>query len=358
MVTILYPYRNRELGRIKRSLDSLANQKVLNFEVFFIDYGSDEDMALQVQELVTHYDFISYEYLFTSNQPWNKCKALNYAVKKTESDYCFIADVDIIFHPDFSILLEREKDLNTAVFFKVGFLSEEESIKNCDFESYKINFYSNEEATGMTLFPVRKLKEIRGFDAFFHFWGAEDTDVLNRLKNHGCKIEFYDENVLLLHQWHPNYRQSETTVLNKKIQLSGVVELNHQHLKYNLEKRIERVNLQGWGGVMNESDYEELSGLPTIKLSNEVSEIDHFLFVELYQKKECFISVEIKTHPFCRTFKHKIKKIFRKKVSEFYTLKEVNDLLLLHLVSYYHHLPYIYKISDNLESIEFKIKKD
>jgi glycosyltransferase involved in cell wall biosynthesis len=97
MITLLYPYRNREIQRIQRSMDSLAQQKVHNFNVVFIDYGSEDGIAAEAKALVEKYDFASYVYLYAKNQPWNKCKALNYAIKKLEEGYCFVADVDMIF---------------------------------------------------------------------------------------------------------------------------------------------------------------------------------------------------------------------------------------------------------------------
>lgn len=355
MITILYPYRNRELSRIKRSLDSLAQQKQQNFSVVFVDYGSEENLAYEIKQLIEQYSFTSYEYLFTSEQPWSKSKALNYGIKNLSSEYCFTADVDIIFHPQFTEILEKNLNPSKIIYFKVGFLTKEESVKLIDFEEYKIRFLTNEEATGMTLFPVEKLKLINGFDEFFHFWGAEDTDIHNRLKNLGCKVEFFDEKILLLHQWHPNYRKRETIKLNKELQLKGVVELNHEHLKYNLEKGITKVNSKAWGCIMDKMDYETLLNLPIREMSNEVSVIDHFLFVALSDENISAISVRIIKNSVEKTLKHKIKKLLGKKVLEFYSIKEINDKLLLHIVAYQHHLPYTYSISEDFSSIDFKM---
>lgn len=355
MITILYTYRNRELSRINRSLDSLAQQKRQNFNVVFVDYGSEENLAFEIKNLVDQYSFASYEYLFTRQQPWSKCKALNYVIKNLSSEYCFTADVDMIFHPQFTEILEKELNPNKIIYFKVGFLTEEESVKLIDFEEYKISFLSTEEATGMTLFPVEKLKAIRGFDEFFHFWGGEDTDIHNRLKSIGCKIEYFDKKILLLHQWHPNYRKRETIKLNKELQLKGVVELNHRHLKYNLENGITNVNLKAWGCIMNKEDHETLLNLPLREISNEVSVINHFLFVELRDGNMPVISVRIIKNPIEKTLKYKIKKLLRRKIPEFYSLKKINDKLLFHIVVYQHHLPYIYSISEDFSSIDFKM---
>jgi glycosyltransferase involved in cell wall biosynthesis len=52
-ISILYAYRNREIGRIKRSLDSVEATTSTKFEVLFIDYGSNSELATQVKSFIT-----------------------------------------------------------------------------------------------------------------------------------------------------------------------------------------------------------------------------------------------------------------------------------------------------------------
>lgn len=358
VITILYTFRNRDIRRIKNSLDSLAKQVSQNFNVIFVDYGSSDIISSKIRELLNQYNFVTYIHLFTAEQPWNKCKALNYAIKNLESDYCFTADADMIFHSKFTGILEKFAEPNKATYFQVGFLNEEESIKDVPFENYKTNFLTNNEATGMTLFPVEKLKLINGFDEFFHFWGAEDTDIHNRLKNLGCEIVYYDTELLLLHQWHKNYRSRETQELSTELQLSGIVELNHKHLVYNLKNKTTKVNSENWGIILDETEFNELSDVSPKKLSTEKSKVDHFLYYELPNSKEKIIAIQIKKDGIDQfEVKSILKKILGRKVTKHYTLKEINDLLLMHIVSFYHKYPYSYKISEDLKSITFKIKK-
>lgn len=356
MITIIYPYRNREIKRIQRSVDSLAQQSKQNFKVAFIDYGSDEKLAQEVENLLKGYDFVTYHYLPVKDQPWNKCKALNYVIKRTDSDYCFVADVDMIFHPQFTTVLEQHLNPNKAIYFQVGFLSEQETKKDKLFESYEINFKTNKEATGMTLFPVSYLKDINGFDEFFHFWGAEDTDIHNRLKNAGCQVEYYDEEILMLHQWHPNYRKRETKTLNIEPQLSGIVEINHQHLLHNLKTTTTKVNPKDWGNIMSRTAVEELQSFPAMPFYNEKKVIEHFLYQQLPNSKDQILAIEIQENPIQKTAKYKLKKNLGKKVPQFYSLKEINDQILLHIVSFYHTNPYIYQVKENPNSIIFKIR--
>jgi glycosyltransferase involved in cell wall biosynthesis len=357
MITILYTYRNRDLVRIKRTLDSLSNQSSQNFEVLFVDYGSQKKLAYEVEQLIKGYAFARYEYLFTELQPWNKAKALNYAIKKLDTDYCFAADVDMIFHPKFISILESKRCSNKIAYFQVGFLNKEESVKEIAFDEYKINFKSNEEATGMTLFPLAALYLINGYDEFFHFWGSEDTDIQNRLRNAGFEIEYCNDEVLLLHQWHKNYRSRETKKLNTELQLSRTVEMNHLHLQTNLANKITQVNLFGWGKIINENEFIELKKETPIAITSKKAQIDYFLFNELPIIKGKIVSFTFIEDPMISEFKYKVKKMMGKKVPEFYSLKEVNDMVLLHVISFYHRFSYIYSINSDLKSITFSIKK-
>lgn len=355
MITILYPYRNRELKRIKRSLDSLAVQKG-DFEVVFIDYGSKKETATAVELLVSSYSFASYVYHPTANQPWNKCKALNSAIKQCTSSHCFVADVDMIFHSDFIEILVEESKKQAITYFQVGFLNQDETEKELPFEDYKVNHLSDEQATGMTLFPIAALYEIKGFDEFFHFWGAEDTDVHNRLRKKGYVMAFYTHKLLMLHQWHPSYRKNETKELTRDLQLSNIVRMNYDHMLV-ADKGTILADAQ-WGELITQEDYEalEASAIQEV-IVNKKEKVDQFLFSTLYRFKGGILSVRFVTDPFQKTFKYKVKKVLGKKVPDYYTLKEINDRLLLHIISFYHHFPYSYQVSDDLKSIVFKIKK-
>ncbi len=358
MITVIYPYRNRDVERVRRSLDSLKIQTDTNFKAVLVDYGSDETTARAVRELLQHYPFVDYHYLFTEAQPWSRSIALNYAIRKADTDYCFMADIDMIFAPDFMAFANQQARLDEGLYFPVGFLSETESREEKSFDQYIIKFSSTSEAAGMSLFPTVKLHQVQGYDQFFHFWGSEDNDIHQRLKQLGCPIRFCNDKIRMLHQWHPNFRQTESALLKRELQLSGVAELNQEHFRYNKQQQVITVNDKNWGIVISEKDYAILREVPVRKITNRKSVIDHLLFGELpkIQQGE-ILSVCIEVEPLYNSFKYKLKKLLGKKVPDYYTLKECNDRLLRHVVTQYAHLPYTCKISENLSSIEFKIKK-
>ena len=228
MITVVLTFRNRNLHIVKKCLDSLHVQSLKAFKVIIVDYGSESIVTLSLKELITNYSFIKLIYCPVKKQLWNKSRAVNIALKQCNTPYFFVGDIDMIFRNDFIDQLFTLKNKEKVTYFQVGFLSKEESLKNQLFESYQIKHISGKEATGMTLYPTQLIKDINGYDEFYHGWGSEDTDVHIRLKNAGYKIEFYAEHVLILHQWHSrNYR----TIDSREPFHTSLEQINQQYLK-------------------------------------------------------------------------------------------------------------------------------
>lgn len=357
MISIIYPYRNRNLKSVRNSLNSLKIQENSDFHVFFVDYGSDLTIADQARELCESFSFISYRYYPVQNQPWNKSKALNSVIKNLNGGHCFVADVDMIFHPDFTKIAEQLQRLETTVYFQVGFLSSRDQTLDKKFSDFKDYRKSTSEATGLSLLPVSVLKKLRGFDEFYHFWGAEDTDMHIRLKNEGYKVKYYDSEVLMLHQWHPSYRCKEDKSLTEDLQIDGIVQLNHQHLKFAEQFNVTKVNLKGWGEVPSKEVMQELLDTPVnLELINEKRQIDDLLYGQLPLISGKNLKILIKKDPLLKSQKYSAKKLLRKKVPIYYSLKEVNDLVLLHLICFYRDKPYYFQVSTSNNFIEFAIK--
>lgn len=357
MITIIYPYRNRDFKRVENSLDSLKDQTSANFEVKFVDYGSHSQMAAKIKQLCSGYPFVDYHYQPTSYQPWNKSRALNSVIKNLESEYCFVADVDLIFHSQFIEKASRLQDGDRSVYFQVGFLPSGVEPDKSFFitRDYRT---STHEATGLSMFPVRVLKDLRGFDEFYHFWGAEDTDMHVRLKNAGYEINFYDKEVLLLHQWHPSYRSEEKKTITNELQIARIVQLNHQYLKNVINNKKTRANPKSWGEVMTVVQKQTLLEKPvTTVLDNEKKKIDELLYGQLAQMPYGNIKVQIKKISFADSFQWELKRFVGRKIPEFYTLKDTNDLVLLHLISFYRDMPYIFQVDKEMGTITFGIMK-
>ena len=125
MLNIIYPYRNRNLKHVQNSLNSLAIQTNQDFQIFFVDYGSDPEVAAQTKNLCESFTNIQYKYHPVKEQPWNKSRALNSVIRNLNEGSCFIADVDMIFHSSFvqkssSTSAERQNNLFPGRLFKSG----------------------------------------------------------------------------------------------------------------------------------------------------------------------------------------------------------------------------------------------
>jgi glycosyltransferase involved in cell wall biosynthesis len=292
MITIIYPYKNKELERLHKSLQSLERQENQDFEILIVDYGSDlKNRDFNKKELRI-YKKVKYFYSYHIYQPWSRPRAINIGVKLSTSDYIFTADIDMIFRNDFIQLLHDLKHPKKSYFFKVGYLSEQESKKEKKFENYKPMHYSKVSAQGISLFPKKELCNINGLDEYIHFWGA-DNDVHNRLVNNGLFSFFYDSDILVLHQWHKIYANEEKKVLTKKLQLPYISQINQKLQEINLDNKIVSTNLEGvWGIPIIKEEYQLLENASiTIFLGAKEAEVLHFLYVMLPRFKNGVLNI-------------------------------------------------------------------
>ena len=357
MLNIILPYRNRDLKRVEFSLKSLQQQTNKDFRLFFIDYGSFPDHAAKIKSLCDRYSFVDYKFHPVTDQPWNKSRALNSKIKELDAaEYCFIADADLIFHPEFIQKACQLQEKDKAVYFQVGFLNPKQNISDINFETFRNYRNSTYEATGLSMFPISILNEINGFDEFYHFWGAEDTDIHFRLKNAGKKIDFFSERILMLHQWHPSYRSAESSKLTAALQVKDIVKMNSQHLKLAIQNKTTRVNFSGWGTIMSAEELKRLERHETnLVLENNKVHIDELVYGQLPNVSEKILKVRVKQTAIGILLKNRSKQILNKSYHSFYKMKEVNDLLLLNIISFYRDYPYYYKVLNSGSEIEFAI---
>lgn len=201
-ITIIIPYRNRDIVRVVRSMDSLKAQTNNNFKVIFEDYGSSSEYSKEVKNVLENYEFVSYYYHQTSMLPWNRAHALNIGVKNCTTSYFLPADVDLIFDKSFIEILYHNAAKNKITTFKVAFLKRNN--KEWDnTKKMKAEGISPITALGMTLFKKEAFKAVGGYDEKFIYWGWEDNDLVERCIAKGLKHSFFPGKTILFHQWHP-----------------------------------------------------------------------------------------------------------------------------------------------------------
>jgi len=202
-ISIIYCYRNREIKRVKNSLDSLNAQLNKNFQVIFVDYGSNLEYRKQIEALCNSYKFCAYIYVDSEGKLWNRSEALNYGLLLCKTDYVFTADVDLVFKVGFTDALHKDLETDIAKFYAVGYLNEEDTKALALNRIESLSFVRSEDfALGMALIERKKLEEVNGYNTFYSIWGLEDNDLKFRLEKMGCEVLFIS-NVFMLHQYHP-----------------------------------------------------------------------------------------------------------------------------------------------------------
>ncbi|MCL6219171.1 glycosyltransferase family 2 protein [Zunongwangia pacifica] len=356
MLSLVLTYRDRELEIVKRCLTSLKDQSDQDFKVFLVNYGSSNTFTSQIEQLVKLFDFVDYIYVTTYGQLWNKSRAINIALKKCDSSLLCVADIDLLFHPDFvekSKVLHKEK---VITYFKTGFLDREATQKKLTFEKAPISFSSNKEVTGIALYQTEVLKEINGYDEFYHGWGAEDTDVHLRLKNAGYSVHFYDQEILVKHQWHPKQYRSKKSNFPFHTNLEKI---NHRYMILQDQHKITKANcIFEWGKMPGITKLKDLpKPIHKYEISSECFQFDAFIIGIFPCLKEASeIKITINTHS--KSIKNQIKRLAGKKHIQTYSLQYLNDKLLEAIIQHHRLAVYRYNIDWENEEIILKIVPD
>lgn len=358
MVTIVYAYRNRELSRIKASLDSLQIQSLQTFKVIFVDYGSEQELAVEIQKVVESYSFANYYYVHARFLLWNKSKALNYGIKKVTTQYVFIADVDLIFSPDTIIFFKNNAHPDKVNLFKLAYLDKQNSLqltKSYQFEELKPKHFGT--VNGMILVSKEALEKVQGYDAFFHFYGSEDVDLYNRLTNAGYEI-INREETYFYHNWHIIYNSYNDEKMSITPCLYNIKRINQQHYFNNTNNQLVIPNRQsGFGNVVIKEDQHLLENPTlTVELKNIHAEVFHFFNEQIRTYKNKVVRVVVKEDIYYKSTKHFLKKILKKQTQPYISMKVVNDIILNKILYEYRDANYAYLIADDLRTITFTIR--
>lgn len=208
-LSFIVGFRNRDTERVRLFLESLKAIRGDDFELVFVDYGSDETVSDSVKKIVSNYSFANYHFFNSRGQNWNRAKCLNYGFSLSKGQYIFTSDIDFLYSIDFISIVKQIASPTHAFYFKVGFLSEKESqYIHFDSEKYDIEGYSNEDAVGAMLISRQMFDEVGGYDEFYEIWGVEDNDLLYRIRMTDNQISFYSKRILIWHIWHLPVKKS------------------------------------------------------------------------------------------------------------------------------------------------------
>lgn len=350
MLTIVLTYRNRDLRIVDNSLLSLKNQSVKTFKVIFVDYGSDLEYANGALKIVEKYNFVEFVMCPVQGQLWNKSRAINIALRKTKTPYFLVGDVDMIFSQNF---VETSNAIanNCVTYFQCGFISKKESLLKKEFQDYKVAFKSDYEATGIALFSTNQLKSIGGFDEFYHGWGGEDTDVHYRMIAKGVKINFYNQHILVKHQWHPKLYRTKQSKAPFNSQLERI---NQYYLKQTkLISREQANTLCSWGEIPRKEKYDELSLMPKYQFVLKPLNVEFLaVLAQLKSINNGVVRIFITDISTLMRLKFKMKKCFNRWSFSYLKMETINNLLLEEIIKNYRGKPYTYSFDRDTRTIE------
>jgi hypothetical protein len=319
-----------------------------------VDYGSSIDYQNKLTDIAASFSGVSLDCYPVQGQLWNKSRAINTVLKKCKTPFFMVADMDMIFHPEFTKTVLPGLLDDEISYYPVGILTQEESKKELPFQQYKIKFITNSEATGISIFPTKELLEINGFDEFYHGWGSEDTDVHVRMENLGNKVVWKKDTLFFLHQWHPKaYR----TKKSRTPYHTGLERVNARYLEHTrYSKKIEANTNRKWGQMEKEQTYLKLMETPlTLELVSTEESVSALCasLVESYKGFASFKITEVRT---LSSFRKTLKGIIKKEKAKALPLDKANNQILTTIISRFSDHAYYYSYDPVAREIVLIIK--
>ena len=259
--SIIVGFRDRETVRVKRFLESLENQTYSDFECLFVDYGSSREVADEIRELCSGFEFCRYIYNHVEGWFWNRSHALNTGIRQAAGTYLICTDIDMIFTESVMKTMAETAHPNAQYFSRVYKLPQSftdySSLQNkpTAFELSGVNGMGGFHCAHRDIF-----ESVSGFDEFFCIWGKEDEDCATRISATGIDTNWLDPGAEpIYHQWHPSE--------NPKKKQFPQQWWDQIYLRFALNKHQLSDLSADWGSLVTESDR-------TVSVQNAQTKID------------------------------------------------------------------------------------
>lgn len=207
LLSLVMGFRDRDLERVERCLDSLARQTFRSFDLTLVDYGSASDTSQELAELASRYPFCRVLYTETRGWPWNRSRALNIGGRRARAPFLMTSDVDMIFPERFLAAVADELREDRVVYCYPYQLPRRFSDwKDPERHARTLTPLGKSAFGGCCVLYTELFGTLRGFDEYYCYWGVEDRDLNARLIHEGV-AEIWLNDVSgappLFHQWHP-----------------------------------------------------------------------------------------------------------------------------------------------------------
>lgn len=277
MVTVIYPFRDVDPGRLRDSIISIKKNNTERCSFIVVDYGSSPEYIQKLIEICKN-ENVEYIRSETEGLPWSRAHSLNIGILKASTEFVIATDIDMIFGSniiDTSLQNFEEKSVihclptwlpksGIKMFAKTGCFS---------------------DLGGYVFLKKKDFIKIGGFDERIKFWGHEDFDLENRLNKAGFKT-IWLKSQKLYHVWHKrrNIFTSDRPESSK-----------FDTLKVTLENSIHNKKNDDFGGIIKKEERpildligkRECKNIEVINYEKEILEI-----IKQAQKEE-FVKLKL-----------------------------------------------------------------
>ncbi len=212
---IVIPIRDRAGARVRNALRSINWQDSgEDIETIIVSHGSRAETDAELAEICEEQG----AQLITAGKArdaWNKPAALNIGIRATlpEASCVMTMDTDMILLPSFvrcvmaqlrrapkSMILCRSSDLPERARIPAGTSELFASLGQLQAQARLRPAYG---CGGIQAASREFFFNVRGYDEDLKWWGAMDTDMVQRAKLAGLRIQWIEYETGMLHQWHP-----------------------------------------------------------------------------------------------------------------------------------------------------------
>jgi len=279
-IDLVITVRDRDTTRLEKQIQSIR-QHGADPNISLVDYGSSVEYANKFARIAQNLK-LDYIQVYSQGWPWNKCHAINIAVKNSSAPFIVTSDLDMLYDSNpFEYCLNKWR---IKQFYSInGFWMRKENRKENARCAGKGNY-------GFFLFTDRIAYELSGgYDERIVYWGLEDLDWPERLKALGYDQEWLPAEHKIYHQWHPSVSSGPARPMTASINT----------MRYCLDNTLAPVCENTWGKMVTKNDRPILrlleSGKKPFELSINPNELMHFpTQIRLAEtKKEGWVKVSI-----------------------------------------------------------------
>jgi cellulose synthase/poly-beta-1,6-N-acetylglucosamine synthase-like glycosyltransferase len=204
MIHIIIPVRNRENSRIQTCID-YVNKSIKDKKIIVVDYSSDKKVKVKDAEI----------YRIDGMPEWNKCHAINLAVKKYNPEYIMTLDCDILITREIGKQIEEnlgdcliiDTNVRRIQIEKVSTTNSMVS-KSTPYHADDKSQFFNQANGGFQVYTKEFFDLVGGLpESLGYIWGGHDNWVYYVARMRRLKI--IDLSVPLFHMEHPSTIEAE-----------------------------------------------------------------------------------------------------------------------------------------------------